>query len=307
MSEWNPQLALLMAVETYRRDPGFEGLNALQRVLVDASAFLGVVGSEYEYRDVHWVTDDRLLAVTDTEVHLLVESTGDLTVLPIDVGPSTAPTVEGSRTPPIGIRASSPAGVAAIADESGDLLIVDVSSGTVELFPAGHQSQAVAITADGSTIALGFADGRLDLFDLASRSLQDSVMANPARDIGDLALTAGVFLDDRVDYQLEGVSGVAFDSTGRRLVSVGGVYLRSWNVEDLSPTGPEIVHSSGADLLNLFVGEPRNFWFEADDPDVVVVTGDASVVRWRMSTGNRDSISAVPQAASDAGGIRGGG
>ena len=116
--ERDRQSALLMAVETYRRDPGFEGLNALQRVLVDAGPFLGNVGAGNHYRDARWLTDDRLLAVTDDEVHLLDVSSGAVIVLPIDVGP----TASGADS--ADILATSSAGFALVAAAGGRALLV---------------------------------------------------------------------------------------------------------------------------------------------------------------------------------------
>ncbi len=281
--ERDRQMALLMAVETYRRDPGFEGLSALQRVLVDAGSFLGVLGAGTEYLDVHWVSDDRLIAATATEVHLLDAASGELTVLPV------APT-EG----PAAILASSPAGDAAVVRADGTTILVDVVDGSIDPFPAAHGSQAAAISPDGTLVALGRADGTIEIVHRQTGERTGPVLANPPRQPDEIELPQGVMLDAPAAGALQGVLGLAFAPDGTRLVSSGGVFLRAWNVEDLSPTGPEIVNSWGPDDFNLAATPARWFWLDPAGPDVLVVAGDTYEVRWRMSTGERVALTTLP-------------
>ena len=295
------QVSLLMAVETFRRDADFEGLSALQRVLVDAGPFLGVLAAGNDYRDVHWVTDDRLLAATDTEVHLLTTSSGERITLPVELTPPSAADAEiDLALPPVsGVRASSPAGIAAIANANGEMVLVDVTRGSVEAFPQGNGSRAAAISDDGSRIAIGYPDGMLRIFDRQGNELA-SVLANPPRGRNDITVDENVFFNP-ITYELEGVSWLAFDPDGRRIISAAGVFLRAWNVDDLSPAGPEIVHSWGAYDFYWYVREPRYLWFDRSDPDLIVVAGDTFVVRWRISTGERVSLGTVQTGRSNVG------
>jgi WD40 repeat protein len=297
--ERDRQSALLMAVETYRRDPGFEGLNALQRVLVDAGPFLGNIGAGNHYRDARWVTDDRLLAVTDGEVHLLDVSSGAVIVLPIDVGP----TASGADS--TDILATSPAGFALVAAAGGRALLVDATDGTVEPFAPADDAQALAISDDGSVVAAGRADGTLEILDRGSGDVTATALVNPPRGRGDVPLVAGETLDPTVVDRLEGVDHLQFDRSGNRIVSSGGVFLRAWNTSDLSPAGPEIVHMWGEDEFNLVATTAENFWLDEIDDDIIVVAGESFVVRWRMSTAERlslDMVAADLVGAASAGG-----
>jgi DNA-binding SARP family transcriptional activator/WD40 repeat protein len=283
-SEWNRQLALLMAVETARRDPGVDGLGSLQRVLVDAGSFLGVIGANREYRDVRWVSDERLVAATGTSVELVDVETGDVTDLPVDAA------VNSAVSP---LRAASPAGLAAVATADGALSLVDVESGEVRPISNASGSTAATISDDGSVLALGFADGRVDVVDVESGTRRASVIVNPSRSAAEVELEDGVLDDVDPDIELEGISHLAFDARGERLLSVSGVFLRVWSAEDLSPLGPEIVHAAGFDDLNQVIRAPGDVWFDANDPDVAVVVGPTFIVRWRISNGERVSITTL--------------
>ena len=283
--ESDRQLALLMAIETYRRDPGIEGLSALQRVLVDAGPYLGNLAAGHRYREVSWVTDDRLVAVSDREVHLLDATTGDVTVLPIE--PPSAP-IGGEDVTLAVIRAHTPAGLAAVATAGDAIVLVDVLDGSVETFAAAAGSRALAISDDGTTVAIGRADGMIELVDRASSEVIAGVLANQPRSADSISLAPGVVLDEQVD--VSGIDGLAFDSSGGRIVSVGGILVRAWSTDDLSPLGPEIVNAWGEDDFNLVATRPSTFWFDELDADVLVVAGESFVVRWRMSTGERLSL-----------------
>ncbi len=291
--ERDRQMALLMAVETFRRDPGFEGLSALQRVLVDAGTFLGVLGAGTEYREVDWVSDRRLLASTATEIHLLDAASDEVTVLPI--------------TPPPGggaILASSPAGVAAVARADGATVLVDVADGSVEAFPAAGDAQAMALSPDGNLVAVGNRDGTLVVLDRATGTPVASLLANPPRTPDEVVLGPGVVLDP-AGVELEGVTRVMFDPQGTRVVTSGGVFVRAWTVAGFGPAGPEIVHSWGPDDFNLTAAPARWFWIDPADADVLVVAGSSHEVRWRLSTGERVSIATLPAEVTAAVGAGG--
>ncbi|MGI9605770.1 MAG: BTAD domain-containing putative transcriptional regulator [Acidimicrobiales bacterium] len=300
-ADTNPQVALLMAVEAHRRDGGVVGLSALQRTLVGAGPFLGVLGAGDAYSDVHWVTDDRLLAASGDELHVIDTRSGEVVVLPVDLGaPAVGAAVSGETKPPTtGIRATSPSGVAAVATADGSLVLVDVHAGSTRELPAvARNGRAVAITSEGTRIAVGDDAGIIRILDVASGAELASTTANPVRTVGELQLDDGVYLNLPA-AELEGVSWLRFDASGTRLVSAGGVFLRAWDAVDLTPLGPEIVHSWGTYEEFRYAHEPRWFWFDHADPDVVVVAGDIFVTRWDMATGERVSEGTIPTGRNE--------
>ena len=294
--ERDRQVALLMAVETFRRDPGFEGLNALQRVLVDAGPYLGNLGAGDGYLDVRWVDDDRLIAATEDEIHLVDLSTGDVTTLPIGL---ILPSAGAEATT---ILATAPVGLAAVATDDGQVVLVDTTDGSVDLLMPVGDIEAMAISDDGSAIAIGRSDGTLEIFDRGTRTVTAEVLANPPRSADDVSLPTGGTFADGQDEFLEGIDGLAFDSTGDRIVSSGGVFLRAWTTSDLTPAGPEIVHVWGEDDFNLVATPARRLWIDEDD-DVIVTAGESFVVRWSMSTGVRISLDVVTSDVIDAVGV----
>ncbi len=302
IADSNYQVSLLMAVEAFRRDAGLEGLSALQRVLVEAGPYHGVLGAGDAYQDVHWVEGDTLVGATKTEVHVMSLGSGEIVRLPVEIDltpPSATWIISAETRPPAsGIRATSPAGIVAISDAAGALYLADVVNGGIRAFPAGDGSRAAAITDDGSLVAVGFPDGWLRLFDRSTGTELASVLANPPRDPGDITLDENVSLNLPA-YDLEGVSWLRFDPAGQTIVSAGGVFLRAWHVADLTPAGPEIVNSWGTYDDFRYAQEPRYFWFDAEAPDVLVVAGDIFVTRWRLSDGERLSLATVPTGRNE--------
>ncbi|MGI9645364.1 MAG: hypothetical protein ACR2O6_08665, partial [Ilumatobacteraceae bacterium] len=285
--EQDRQLALLMAVETARRDPGVEGLRALQRVLVDSGPYLGNLGAGTRYTEVTWVTGERLVAVAAGEVHLLDAASGAVSVLPI----------EPAATGPA-LLASSPAGLVGVAAEGGGVALVDVADGTVDPYPVATGATAMAITDDGTTVAIGRADGTVEIAVRASGTVTATVDANPPGRTASLPAPRGVTFDESV--VLDGIDGLAFDLSGDRLLSVGGVAFQAWSTAELSPLGPAIINVWGEDDFNLVATRPAAFWFDERDADVVVVAGDSYVVRWNATSGDRLSLDAVGAEIADA-------
>lgn len=169
-------------------------------------------------------------------------------------------------------------------------MMVDVTDGGVEPFTPADDSRAMAISADGTTVAIGRDDGTLEIVDRESGVMTASVLAHAAGGIDGTQLDPAATPDD---FDFEGVDQLVFDPSGEKVSSAAAVFLRSWNVDDLSPAGPEIVNAWGEDDFNLVAARPATFWHDKAEPDVLVVAGDSFVVRWRMSTGQRVSLDAV--------------
>ncbi len=292
--ERDRQLALLMAAETYRRDPGVEGMSALQRVLVDAGPYLANLGAGHAYEDAVWLTDEQVLAVNGAEVHLIDATTGDVDVLRIDVDD------QRGRSPLLGL---SSGGFAAVAGTGGRVLLVEGGSGDVEPFASAAQSSAIAISADGSTVAAGFADGRIDLIDRASGEVIVSTPANPPRTPDEVELPTGATLDPALDGDIRGVDLLRFDPEASVLVSSGGIFVRAWDATDLSPLGPEILHAWGADDFNLVAAAPTSMWIDPLDPGIIVTAGSTFVARWDSSDGTRLSLHQVAAELVGAAGV----
>lgn len=329
VAEWNHQLSLLMAVETYRRDPGYEGLNALQRVSVEAGPFLGVMSAENRYLDLRWPAGEKIVASTADEVHLIDVAAGTRSVLPIPLSPP-APDRHPGLPPESGIRAVSPAGLVLVTDQSGALHLVDAASGTTAMLDYGSGATAAAISDDGSLVAVGYPDGVLEVRNRISGATIAAVLANPPRSQIDQLAGAAVanLLDPCAPPVVQlggarlcipgrddgapatGINQIAFDagatagdgiSPSGRLVSVGGFGLRAWEVDDLRPLGPEIINTWGVDRLNQYAQYPQHVWFDPLGPDTIVTVGDTFVSQWRISTGDQIALGTVPTGPGEAG------
>ena len=76
------------------------------------------------------------------------------------------------------------------------------------------------------------------------------------------------------------------------------MFLRAWNVNDLSPAGPEIVHSWGAYDFYHYTREARYLWFDETDQDVIVVAGDIFVVNTAFRRVSRSPSAPCKTAAT---------
>ncbi len=286
------QTALLMAAEAYRRDPGADGLTALQQVLVDAGPYLGNLGAGTAYRSVLWLTDEQLLAMSDDEVHLLDISTPAVTRLPIDPGP-TAAGVQNA------VAAAVPAGLAVVSTASGQAVLVDAVNGTVAPLPSASGHTALDISPDGSTIALGNADGRLELIDLESGEIIATAEAHPLRSAADVELPSGTTWGPSIGDEVGGVDRVEFVDDARLLTSADA-FMRLWEVDPLEPAGPEIIHVRGDDEFNLVATAPGALWTRSDEPDVMVGASTTHIGQWDTSSGERLALDVLPVALADA-------
>jgi WD40 repeat protein len=186
-----------------------------------------------------------------------------------------------------------------VAAAEGQIVLVDTADASVDTLMPLEDVEAMAISDDGAAVAVGRADGTIEIFDRGTRTVTAQVLANPPREVDEVVLPTGATLDADSDADLRGIDTLVFDSTGDRIVSSGGVYLRSWNAADLTPAGPEIIHLWGEDEFNLVATPPQTVWVD-EDGDTAVTAGGSFVAAWSISTGERLSLDTVSSDTVDA-------
>lgn len=296
ISDSNHQLSLLMAVEAFTRDPGFEGLSALQAVLIDTGSYRGTFGAANAYHDVRWAGDHHVLALSGDELHLIEPSTGILTSLSVEVSTSGQ-----------GIQNPASTGLTPVIDSSGALLLVDPVEGSVEPFPQANGCSAAALNPDGSLLASGYPDGRLVIHEVESAAEIAAISAfSPETTIEDLDLAENIGI--LYEHTFGEIGWIEFSPTGDRLVAAAGPLIRGWSAQDLSPVGPQIVHYGGTYESFSYIQDPRHFWFDEADDDVIVIGSDIFATKWRISSGEQVLHGTIPTGRSDpiqAGGLTG--
>lgn len=140
----------------------------------------------------------------------------------------------------------------AVALENGDVRIFEIpGAGLVERIPCGGIATAVAVSASGGTLAAGFADGRIGMWDIATRRQIAEWPAHPAA-----------------------VDALAFSRDAQTLASGAGTRIRLWNP------------ASGGERLTLptFEEAPARVSFHPDAPRIVTRTG-LLLQEWDPETG----------------------
>lgn len=160
--EENPDVALLLASEAYRRSPEPQTLAGLQRVLTGTGQYLGTIAPGEEFLAGGWLADGTIVgmgpqAMTfyDGSEHVPVRSVN----LP---SPATDPLV---GAPPLAIEGRT----AAAGTQDGSVVLADVDD-TVVIKVAEAPISAVALSADGRFLAAGDASGAVHLIERGSGS-----------------------------------------------------------------------------------------------------------------------------------------
>ena len=73
----NRRIGLLLAAEAYRREPGFDTLGDLQRVLTSTESFLGYLGGSRQYVQVAWAGSTRIVGMHGAGVDVYDVRTGE--------------------------------------------------------------------------------------------------------------------------------------------------------------------------------------------------------------------------------------
>jgi WD40 repeat protein len=179
-----------------------------------------------------------------------------------------------------------------VMDTSQSVTATFVPNNVRWLFPDTGWLSAVAISADGSKVLIGFSNGRLKLFDARTGTLVHMFGSAPG-----------------------GIETVAFSSDGSRILSGGNKYINVWDaladtlirtIPDtgnicsavFSPDGQKILTGSDrgrlqlrdvntAAIIQTFVGPIANIWsmcFSADGAQVLAGS-DTAARLWETATG----------------------
>ncbi len=173
----NHRIALLMAAEAYRRDPGPASLGALKTALTAQNGLLGYLGDS-AFDDVGWTGDGRVVGVTADGV-VVMSTVGEIE---LDIA------VPRARLLAVDHRSNR----LAVADGEG-VRLFDLRTGG-ELGVQAHESLVTAMTFNSAgELATGDASGVIRLFDVDGR-IRAEFMAHPERhdDISNLSIDGGL-------------------------------------------------------------------------------------------------------------------
>jgi serine/threonine protein kinase/DNA-binding SARP family transcriptional activator/WD40 repeat protein len=217
LADTNRQVALLLAVEAVRRDPGAVSVGALQEVLVRSSrGFRGYVGSGEQYQEIAFASDGQLVALNESSLSVIDSETGRIV--------QQTPAVNASN-----LAVSPVARMAAYANVDG-VKLVDLATGSIVgefIGPGSPQVTALAFDLSGSRVAIGQRDGAVTIYDVQGGSEVLRISdAHPERDVDGLEVPPHQPGRARI-----GTQTVAFSDDGSRLVTGGLVFARIWDIE----------------------------------------------------------------------------
>ncbi len=282
----NRRVALLLAAEAYRRDPGPASIGALKSVLTTTTGFLGYVGVDAEVDDLEWTADGRLVGVGPT----------GLTVLDPGGGLALQVALPGARL----VAVRSDARLAAVASSDSSVWLVDVVTGERQGSEVDLDAPvtALAFSADGSTLAIADRRGVVYVlkaseggnYEPRTRFVAHPESVEDLRALSAGGLPAGIS-PPRIHDPLTlaaGVTAVAVDATGSQVATVGGVFLRVWDAvsgaqqnerivtkEDqtgdrspIAPTGVGYMSRNGVEVVAVSSYQSAELWSPgADSPE----------------------------------------
>jgi len=197
----NRQLALLLAAESYRRDPGPVALGSLQKVLTATGPYLGVVGAGQSFAAAAWLDERRVAAAGSSGVAVFDIETGEqllavdlvVAVRAVDIGLDDSVYLRPAAA------FSSTTAVVATADGCC-LAIVDLDDGTVTTIDEELVApvEAIAMAESGEAFAVLDQTGGLDLYrfdDLAGPIWERDAYPEAGQGLGELYEGTGADFD----------------------------------------------------------------------------------------------------------------
>jgi WD40 repeat protein len=167
----NRDVALLLASEAYRREPGPRTLAGLQRVLTSTGAYLGTIGAGVDHLAGGWLDDGTIVGVTKDDVRFYDPDTWALT----GTVPLPAPMFNPSSGPvPVQIAGDS----VLVGTERGSLLVA--APDTSRVVPVSA-APIRSIAAGPGTVAVGDTDGVVHLLDRSTGTVRWSAQVLPER------------------------------------------------------------------------------------------------------------------------------
>ena len=232
----NPDLALLLAAEAHRRDPGPIAESGLLRTLTRTEGWLGTLGAGNSYHAAEWLDDDTIVGVTETELHYFDAATHERE--------STVP-----LPAPVVLDISRRANVAT----AGSLTAIPLADGTVALAEDSELSvvtvgadpvRVVALSDDGSLLAAADTAGNLQLHDLGTGEVRwtaSSLIDNASyAELIEDPILRGFFVefDDLIFHS--GLLTLLFDGDEHLVISAG-VELKRLRLEDAQVTDEAVL------------------------------------------------------------------
>ncbi len=154
----NPDLAMLLAAEAYRREATPLTLSGLQRVLSQTGPYLGTIGNGDRFLGAGWLADGTIVGLRESQVVFYDPATGEA----IDTFDLPVP----PRLPAIAFRAD----VVAVGLGDGSVLLIE--DGQTDVFSIGVDAiSAIEFSSDGSSMAVGDTSGAVTLFDRPTSSV----------------------------------------------------------------------------------------------------------------------------------------
>ena len=303
LSGENRQLAMLLAVEAFSRDASATTRGALQRVALANSGFLAYLALGEDVLDVRWWGDDRIVALTDSRLEVLVYPSGEAIVsVAVSIGSyrRLGGQPQFAFAPEAGLVALESAGL-----DGGDVQLVDLRTGTVEIIGHDHPITALALSPDGAMLAIGDVTRSIQIRGLEETVADRRWHGHPEAsydevvELGATSISRQLVLDitiaDEESQAFESISALTFNEDGTVLASASGAVVRRWRMltgEQLGvdhllfPEDPEIEHvwSGSADSMPYMV--PARIQFVGDrliasERDLSVSFNDASD-RWPL-------------------------
>jgi DNA-binding SARP family transcriptional activator/WD40 repeat protein len=214
----NRRIALLMAVEAFRRKPGPESLGALQEALVGSGELLGYYGGGTRYESVEWIDDHRLAAASAHGVDIFTEG---------ETNPRTIGTAGFRR------MAVSPAGDLLAFAHDSSIAVLDVETGerVGEDIAVEGLIQAMTFSPDGRSLAVGTDAGMLLIHDVATGVATSEISAHPEQTKEDLGLPDAVVTSTMhvPASAIRGVTAIKF-LDDRFIASGGWGKVKTWDL-----------------------------------------------------------------------------
>ncbi len=275
--ETDPSLALLLAAEAHRRDPGPLGLGGLQRVMTRTDRFLGLLTPGVAVEGLAWL-DDETLAVVGPDTIRLVDTTTRVTIAsesltPMRIWPAAAAVV----------AASPAARLVAAAEPAGGVVVLDEGLAEVNRWSVGADVRSLAFSPDGGRLFIGDGAGAVHEADPAGGGVIRSWSAHPP---GPLEIP-GDTLDYLVPiYQALGNLGVvAIAVTDDAVVTSGHFDVARWDRSD----GDEVWRTSGPLVVDTgvpgFQNLPLILSIDPSAPNRVLMAGGRRFGTLDMSSG----------------------
>lgn len=228
LSATNVQLALLLAAEAYRRDPGPESLGALYQVFASTPGIHGYLGHGREFRDVVWLSDSTLAAAHTGGVDLYDTETAQRSG-------------EFALSNPTAVISDPATGLMAVS--AGSSVVVLDQDLRPQFDPLLHTSPVTSLAFGGSgSLLVGDRDGTVTSWSTSGGTKLASFAAHPERSMDELGLDGLVDGSPHLPESF-GVGAVAVASSpdGSVIATAGLALVRLWDLEATAALRKEIV------------------------------------------------------------------